>query len=1012
MKKLGEGGAGTVYKAYDRRRGRTVALKLMHPVPDSPGRSKVGRSPAEVTALSLDHPNILPLEGLETLDDGRLLLVMPFVEGKTLEKLLVPVAVGEALKLVTQTASGLAYAHDQGVLHCDVKPANLMLSRGTVRILDFGLARLLTDPAEGLVGTLEYMSPEAARGQVLTVTSDLWSLGVVFYELLTGRSPFSGGSSAAVLRRIAQADSLPPSRLRPGLPPGTDTVIGRLLSKDPSQRYPDAAALLGDLAALTEGKPPSVFGPARAGPSFRAPPTAGLSSVSSNMPPKPVLLLGRDDERALLALYLQDPECRLLSLQGLGGVGKTHLSLWVGQEQQDFTHVHFVALADTGAGGLFAALAAALGVQEGGGLEVVQGVIGSRRQLLILDNFEHLRSQAALLEALLVNCSNLTIFLTTRERLALEAEWVVPLGGLSVPPQLPEPTDAHRYGSLALFAHKASVSGRPFDLERHIGSVFGICSRLQGHPLGISLAAGLLGGLSPAEVEARLKHSFALLKKTPSGQDGGRHRSLQAVFEESFSLLTPEQQHLLGALSLFEGGFEAAAAAAVTGADTVALAALLDRSLLELSLEGRYVQHPMIHGFARERLRTAPADLRSRYARRYREHYLGVLRKLNERLKGRGRKQALEQLGRDRANFSVTLRREPRQLGADEAEPLRTFYTHYGRYVEGLALFERARGPYAQACAGWFLLLLGELERAEQLAARFLEADDAQLRLLSLNTQAGILARKNELNRAKALTLTALALAERLADEPMVAACMTNLALLEEFLGNVLEAVRYYQQSLTLSEINQNHPQTLTNLNNLAALYLSSGADKVDEAKALLKRALVLSESSKLTRMKPLLQGYFGYCLYLQGDYVDAEATYLEAYKVLLEREDKTMAVTVQAYLGQNCAAQGEPEKAHDWLLAGLRQASQLGDAEGLLCVLVRFAELFKNQDEGLCRMLAVLVYRHPFADPADRQLARRLTGGSTPILSLEDATEALVAAATLEEAASALIAALTHVQP
>ncbi len=1008
-KKVGEGGAGAVYKAYDRRQGRIVAIKLTHHALGS----RAAQLGSEANALHLEHPNILKLERLEQLQDGRLLLATPFVAGKSLEKLLIPLPFADALAIVAQVAEGLDYAHRQGVLHCDIKPANLMLAGGRVTILDFGLSRLLGNLAERPTGTLEYLSPEAARGQALGSGSDLWSLGVVFYELITGRTPFAAGSPATILRNIAEAEPPAPSSLRLGLPTGADVVVGRLLSRNQDERYGDAAALLRDLRAIEAGEPIAV--PTGASKRTTAPARARLGG---SLPSKPALLLGREDEVALLSLYLRDPDCRLVTLQGLGGVGKTHLGLWLSHEQDQFAHVHFAELAEVAQEGFLDALASLLGAAGGSGLGAVQEAIGERSQLLVLDNFEHLVSQAPLLEKLLGACPSLSILVTSRQRLGLAAEWVLPLRGLAVPKDPPPAASARSYGALALLEHRAKALSPSFDLLSDLKNAHRICAMFEGHPLGISLAAGLLGRLRVSEVAEGLEESFALPE-----QGGGRHRSLQAVFLQSYALLPPELQRSLGNLAVFEGGFEREAAVAVARADAEALARLLERSLLEQSLEGRYRQHPVIQGFCKDLPEAKDPGL----WRRYQRFYLERLRLSSLRLKGSGRKEALEGLGREFANLRVVVQQQA-DLSADLAEPLRAFYTQRGRYLEGWRLFEGKGGSYAAVCAGWFALLLGELDEAETRSASASASQDAAVRLLALNTRAGVLARRNDLEEAKGASLAALELARQLRDRPMVGACLSNLALLSELQGGVAEAIGYYERSLELSQEHQDHLQTLTSLNNLAVLHLSR--HEVKAAKALLERALVLAETTRLnepgsigfnepgsiglTRMRPMLQGNFGLCLYAQGEYANAEVAYLEAYGALLERGDKGTAARVQAYLGQSYRAQGDGAKAHAWLLGALRQADALDDAVGRLCALVRVAELVSEHDRRLAGALAALVRHHPHTEPDDRHLAERLSGGEAATaepgsVELGFVVAALLEANTLEGALAGLRRSLSR---
>jgi serine/threonine protein kinase/tetratricopeptide (TPR) repeat protein len=981
IEKLGGGSAGVVYKAQDRRQGRTVALKVIRKGTQY-GKAKEQFEREIAASQQLEHPHIAGIETVETLDDGQLLVVMPFLDGKTVDKLLVPISFGQALEIITQTARGLAHAHAQGIIHCDIKPANLMFTKGQIKILDFGLSRLQDEDTDGeRVGTLEYMSPEAARGQKLDASSDLWSLGVVFYELLTGQSPFQANGTAAVLRNIADLEPPPVSGVRIGLPESADVVLQTLLSKKQEGRYSNTGELLLDLEALREGRTVT-----RTQVAEKKVSSPKAKTTIIKLPDKPELLLGRDDELALLSLYLQDPECRLLTLQGMGGIGKTHLSLWTTHEQitfeqSSFDAVHFVELAPVSESGFVGAVANALDVEGNAVLDVIARTIGKRRQLLVLDNFEHLTSRAFMLEKLLESCPNLKLFITTRERLALGAEWVVPLQGLSVPSSLPSPHNAKNYAALAFFEVRARRHDKNFDLIFSLENVYAICSRLRGHPLGISLAAAMLDRVDVRELAVRLEQNFELL------QNGvGRHRSLKAIFDQSFELLTTQQQRLLASLGVFEGGFELEAARVITGASSQELDTLLDRSLLELSIEGRYAQHPVLHSFCKEKL----TELDSEITQRYEHYFLEQLRTLRIMLRGTEQSKAFEWLERDFANLrSVVERQGDKELSADSAEPFRAFYTHKGRYTEGWELFSNAKGEYARVCAAWFALMLGNLEEAEALIQPVRHYGDEQTKLLLLNTNAGILARRSRFEEAKKMSLESVAVAEKLNDLPMLVAFTGNIAQLEELTGNFMEAERYYQRSLELSEVIRSSAQTLFNLNNFANLYISQ--KKHHEAKLLLEKALFLTEKSRLGRMKPLLQANFGLCLYLQGDYANAEAAYLEAYQSFVERGDISTAMRVRADLAQTIAARGSVEEARTVLCQVLQMSRDNKEVLGMLSAVVRFAEILARENNSYSKDLAALVYHHPHTEPDDRNLAAKLAEGATTTLSLEEAVEQLL---------------------
>jgi serine/threonine protein kinase/tetratricopeptide (TPR) repeat protein len=978
IEKLGGGGSGVVYKAQDRRQGRIVALKVTRAAQHQKANTQFERELA--ASQSLQHPHIAGIENIETLDDGRLLIVMPFLEGKTVDKLLVPISFQEALNIIIQTTKGLAHAHSQGIIHCDIKPANLMVIKGWVKILDFGLARLESEVHDGeQIGTLEYMSPEAARGQRLTPSSDLWSLGVVFYELLTGHSPFRATSTVGTLRRIAEHTPSFVTDVRAGLPKSVDVVVQRLLSKR-EDRYSSVEELLSDLEALRDGKILS-----QSETTQTELPRQEIKATFTKLPEKPNLLLGRDDELALISLYLNDDDCRLLTLQGMGGIGKTHLALWATHEQASFKQnvvdaIHFVELVSVTESGFIAALANTLNIDGDATLDAVAKFIGNRKQLLVLDNFEHLTSRAFVLETLLESCPNLKLFITTRERLARDVEWVLPLQGLSIPIALPSTNEARQYAALAFFEIRAKRQNEMFDLNSNLPSVYSICSFLRGHPLGISLAAAMLEKISITELAEMLDKNFDMLE---SGT--GRHRSLKTVFDESYKLLSPEQQHLLACIGIFESGFELDAAKAIAGASKSTLDVLLDHSLLELSIEGRYHQHPILHSFCKERLSALEGDINDRYQ----HYYLEKLKTFRAMLRGTEQSKAFERLKRDFANLRSVIENQTEPLSPDIAEPFRAFYTHNGRYTEGWELFSRSKGEYAQVSAAWFALMLGNLEEAEKLNYTSDNATDIQCQLVFTNTAAGIALQNHHYESARDLTLKAMHLATQSRDLPMSAACTSNLALIEELLGNVDTAIAYYRRSLELSEASHNIAQIIVNLNNLAVVHLTK--KQIAEAKLLVERALLLSEKSNLKRMRPHLLTNFGLCLYAERDYKNAEVSYREAFQAFLERGDKAETIAVRAYMGQVSAILGRRNEGIHILYEALELSRTLNHETGMLSVIVRFAEILYRENNSYFKEFAALVNYHLHTEPDDRRLAAKISEGITTNLNLDEAVTQLM---------------------
>ena len=268
QEQIGRGPAGRVYKAVHRTMNRVVAIKVFGADQSRTPATRAALQDAARAAARLDHPNVVATYDANEVG-GRFYLVTEHVDGPSLETLVRdrgPLPPAEACELVRQAATGLQYAYGRGMAHRDITPANLLVGRASksrpgcvVKISDYGTSRLPggnpdADGEAGLVGTPAYVAPELVRGPyVADDRADLYSLGCVFYFLLTGRPPFSGGTTAEKVRRHLTETPVPVERVRPDVPPAVAAVVGRLLAKDPNARFPSAAAVVAGLTGLASG---------------------------------------------------------------------------------------------------------------------------------------------------------------------------------------------------------------------------------------------------------------------------------------------------------------------------------------------------------------------------------------------------------------------------------------------------------------------------------------------------------------------------------------------------------------------------------------------------------------------------------------------------------------------------------------------------------------------------------------------------------------------------------------
>lgn len=261
LEKLGEGGMGAVYKAEDLRLQRTIALKFLSPALTSDPEAKQSFINEAQTASALDHPNICTIYEIDETAERQVFIAMAYYQGETLKSKIErgPTSLQEAITLIRQIGGGLAKAHEKGIVHRDVKPANLMVTDDqVVKILDFGVAKFqsradFASPGV-IIGTPSYMSPEQASGKPVDCRSDIWSLGVILFEMLTASLPFEGNNDRALMRAIVNDEPLPLNKFLSNPSANIQNILQRVLAKNPNERYQSIKEFFNDLDLIERNR--------------------------------------------------------------------------------------------------------------------------------------------------------------------------------------------------------------------------------------------------------------------------------------------------------------------------------------------------------------------------------------------------------------------------------------------------------------------------------------------------------------------------------------------------------------------------------------------------------------------------------------------------------------------------------------------------------------------------------------------------------------------------------------
>ena len=1005
---LARGGMGEVYRAFDLMLGIPVAMKTIRPeIASDPCTLRLFKQEV-LMARSVSHPNVCRIYDLG-LDErkGVSFLTMEYLPGETLSARIRsggPMAPETALPIVRQLAEALDAAHGAGIVHRDFKSANVILvpvecGVRTV-ITDFGLAvaedlraphaprspmaagdgddlggagdspgpeasspnsaametakveppGMWAPSIHALVGTPAYMSPEQVMGGRVGPATDLYALGVVLFEMTTGRLPFDGLTPLEVASARLTTEPPAPSSLG-AVDAEWERTILKLLSKRPKDRYSSGR----DVVLALEGR------------------YTGVRRPNHSLPAERDAFVGRISELALLAEQLEsrptdqekpgpdpvpaDPApptySRLLTVLGAGGTGKTRLAQRYGWQSLPRWPggAWFCDLSDARTvDGTVSAVASGLDVSLGKDDPLVQlghAIAGRGRALVILDNFEQVAEHApATLGKWLQRSPETSFLVTSRERLGLEGENVLAL----------KPLDPVTHG-VALFEVRAESSRPGFRVdEANRAVVVEIVRKLDGFPLAIELAAARLRMLSLNQLKARLADRFQVL----AGGKRGRHSTLQAALDWSWELLAPWEQSAVAQASVFEGGFTLEAAETVIDLSgyTEALSALdaiqslVDKSWLRapiISHSPRFEMYATVQEYASGKLQAARVSSASGT-----EHTPAMF--IEERhgryFAAMGTVEAIEALDRHGGvEKRAALRLELKNLvlacqrataGAHEEIVTAT----YAAAAAVLAL----RGPLSLSLAlgGQALTVLhnrslrgrvvGVLAEHEQMAGKPLDARDHFEEARAIARDAGdqrgegvvlgnlgnLHSEQGRMEEARAHYEQALAIHRELGDRQLEGSALRNLGILNLVQGRTEEARAHFEQALAIHRDVGNRRAEGVVLSNLGNLHREQG--RMDEARAHYEQALTALSEVGNSRFEGIVLGNLGILHLEQGRTEEARANYEQALAIHREVGNRRSEGVVLGNLGNLHHEQGRVEAARAHYEQALAIGRELDD--------------------------------------------------------------------------------------
>ncbi len=940
---------------------------------------------------------------------------MAYYPGESLRERLASgdVTPADACRIASQIAAALSAAHGVGLVHRDVKPANILFdTSGAVKLADFGVAKLAgQDPTirGAMIGTLAYASPEQVRGESVDGRSDLWALGVVLYEMLAGRRPFSGDNPAVLLHGILHDNppALPTDREISG---DACALVAALLQKDVTSRPVSANAVAHKLkhsAGTSRGS--GLTTPSSDVRQLRV--QAGRGDLrGGSLPAALTIFIGRERELTVAESLLN--HARLLTCTGPGGTGKTRFALELATRIREryADGVWFVPLADVSDPSLVASsVGQAIGIRDLGGAPVsvrIAAVLRDRHTLLVLDNFEHVLGAADFVADILVACPRLSIVTTSRTPLGLQGEQEFPIPPLTTPigAAVNVYETAHETEAVRLFAQRARNVRPDFALDdRDLETVAKICQRLDGLPLAIEMAAAWTQLLSPRALLGRLDHSLDLLRSDTRDR-ADRHRTMRNVIDWSYALLTERERAFLDHLTIFSGGISLDAATSVgnqlddiaasesaarTTTDVLAvLASLCHRSLLrqeeQADGEPRFLMLEVVRQFGLERLqkiKQESAAQRAHYA-----YFVALAERAAPQLRGPTQGEWFDRLEREYASLRVALEtsltvtadiqqdREDRDNAATDAARLATalhrLWLTRGPLLEGVTYVRRVIAALEQSARidpKLYAQLLADAGVLAFTRSMYVDARDHFRRALAvqrqLNNRAGVASVLNHLGWT-AWVSGDLAEGERMSNEAMalhgadgndvgIALSLNNLAWIAMLRGAYSRAEEYFAQGLARHRARGDQRSVGFSLGWMGLLALRRG----DPARATMlhQEALAMLELVADRGYRLLTLAHIAAARHAAGEPGDHAATIADGYPLLRAEGRLWPLASGLTDLGLIWRDRGELERAQSTLGEALALRREMGSRAGLADAQILLATVVHRRGErGRGRVLLV----------------------------------------------------------